>query len=284
MSVAARLKRFVKLWVDLFARHDLLNHASSIAFAVLKALVPLTLLGLAVLGAVGQRRVWQETILPRVQSHVQPATAHAIDVAAEKIFSTNSTGLIVFASLLTLWYVSGSVRGVMSATNSVYGCEETRSWKHRYPISLGLAAAITLCVVGAILVVLAAPTLARNGALQVVVAIGRWLVAVALLALAVGLLVRFAPVEPRPNTWVSGGSILVILAWVAATLIFQLLVTTLLNFKSATGNLGVFLVLSGYVYTSAIIFLVGVEVDELLREDAKEGQAGLLHMLGIARQ
>lgn len=282
--MAARLKRFVKLWVDLFARHDLLNHASSIAFAVLKALVPLTLLGLAVLGAVGQRRVWQETILPRVQSHVQPATAHAIDVAAEKIFSTNSTGLIVFASLLTLWYVSGSVRGVMSATNSVYGCEETRSWKQRYPISLGLAAAITLCVVGAILVVLAAPTLARNGALQVVVAIGRWLVAVALLALAVGLLVRFAPVEPRPNTWVSGGSILVILAWVAATLIFQLLVTTLLNFKSATGNLGVFLVLSGYVYTSAIIFLAGVEVDELLREDAKEGQAGLLHMLGIARQ
>jgi membrane protein len=281
--VAARLKRFVKLWVDLFARHDLLNHASSIAFAVLKALVPLTLLGLALLGAVGEQRVWQETIFPSIRSNVQPATAHAIDVAAQKILSTDWTGLIVFASLLTLWYVSGSVRGVMSATNAVYGCKETRSWKQRYPTSLGLAAGITLCVVGAILVVLAAPALARNGALEVVVAIARWLVAVALLALAVGLLMRFAPVEPRPNTWVSGGSILVILAWVAATLIFQLLVTTLLNFKSATGNLGVFLVLSGYVYTSAIIFLVGVEVDELLREDAKEGEHGLLHMLGIAR-
>jgi membrane protein len=281
--VAARLKRFVKLWVDLFARHDLLNHASSIAFAVLKALVPLTLLGLALLGAVGEQRVWQETIFPSIRSNVQPATAHAIDVAAQKILSTDWTGLIVFASLLTLWYVSGSVRGVMSATNAVYGCKETRSWKQRYPTSLGLAAAITLCVVGAILVVLAAPALARNGALEVVVAIARWLVAIALLALAVGLLMRFAPVEPRPNTWVSGGSILVILAWVAATLIFQLLVTTLLNFKSATGNLGVFLVLSGYVYTSAIIFLVGVEVDELLREEAKEGEHGLLHMLGIAR-
>ena len=61
-------------------------------------------------------QVWNDTILPRIQSHVQPATAHAIDIAAEKIFSTNSTGLIVFASLMTLWYVSGSVRGVMSAT------------------------------------------------------------------------------------------------------------------------------------------------------------------------
>jgi membrane protein len=282
--VQTRLKQFVKLWIELFAKHELLDHASSMAFAVLKGLVPLTLLGLAVLGAVGERRTWKETIFPRVQSHVQPATANAIDVAAQKIFSSNSTGLIVFASLLALWYVSGSVRGVMSSTNTVYGCEETRSWKQRYPISLGLAAAITLCVVGAILAVLVAPALARHGALQVVVAIGRWVVAVGLLALAVGLLMRFAPVEPRPKTWVSGGSILVILAWVAATLVFQLLVTTLLNFKSATGNLGVFLVLCGYVYTSAIIFLVGVEIDELLREDAREGERGLLHMLGIARQ
>lgn len=282
--MTVRLKRFVKLWVDLFAKHELLDHASSIAFAVLKALVPLTLLGLALLGAVGERRVWKETIFPIIQSHVQAATAHAINVAAEKIFSTSSAGLIVFASLLTLWYVSGSVRGVMSSTNTIYGYEETRSWKQRYPTSLGLAAGITLCLVGAILVVLVAPTLARHGALQVVVGIGRWVVAIGLLALAIGLLMRFAPVEPRPNTWVSGGSILVILAWVAATLIFQLLVTTLLNFKTATGNLGVFLVLCGYVYTSAIIFLVGVEVDELLRADAKEGERGLLHMLGIARQ
>ena len=274
----------MRLWVDLFGEHELLDHASSIAFAVLKALVPLALLGLALLGAVGEQRVWKETIYPSIQSHVEPATAHAIDVAAEKIFSTSSAGLIVFASLLTLWYVSGSVRGVMSSTNKVYGCDETRSWKRRYPTSVGLAAAITLCVVGAILVVLVAPTLARHGALQVVVGIGRWVVAIGLLALAIGLLMRFAPVEPRPNTWVSGGSILVILAWVAATLIFQLLVTTLLNFKTATGNLGVFLVLCGYVYTSAIIFLVGVEVDELLRADTKEGERGLLHMLGIARQ
>jgi len=180
--VTVRLKRFVKLWVDLFAKHELLDHASAIAFAVLKALVPLTLLGLALLGAVGEQRVWEQTIFPIIQAHVQAATAHAIDVAAGKIFSTNSAGLIVFASLLTLWYVSGSVRGVMSSTNTIYGCEETRSWKQRYPTSLGLAAAITLCLVGAILVVLVAPTLARHGALQVVVGIGRWVVAIGLLA------------------------------------------------------------------------------------------------------
>ena len=43
-------------------------------------------------------------------------------------------------------------------------------------------------------------------------------------------------------------------------MIFKLLVTNVLNFKTATGGLAVFLVLSGYVYTSSIIFLLGVAV------------------------
>jgi membrane protein len=281
--VTDRAKRFVKLWIDLFDDHGLLDRASAISFAVLKALVPLTLLGLAILGAVGQRHVWKGTVLPRIQTHVQPATAHAIDTAVEKIFSTDSTGLIVFASLMALWYISGSVRGVMTATNTIYECEETRSWKVRYPLSLGLATGIAVCVVGATLAVLAAPALASHGVLEVVVAIGRWLVAVLLLGVAVALLMRYAPVKPRPNAWVSGGSVIVILAWVAASMIFKLLVTDVLNFKTATGSLGVFLILTGYIYTSSIIFLVGVEIDELLRADAAEGERGFLQSLGIAR-
>jgi competence protein ComEC len=52
---------------------------------------------------------------------------------------------------------------------------------------------------------------------------------------------------------------------------------------ATTGGLAVFLTLSGYVYTSSIIFLLGVEVDELLRENATEGERGLLESLGIAR-
>jgi membrane protein len=281
--VADRLRKFVKLWVDLFAKHELLDHASAVAFAVLKALVPLTLLGLALLGALGQERVWRDTLAPGIEPHVQPATFHAIDVAVQKVFSTGATSLIAFASVLAAWYLSGSVRGVMTGMNQIYECEESRPWKVRYAISTALGAAIAVCVIGALLSVLAAPDLARHGALQVVVSIARWPVALALLGLAVGLLMRFAPVEPRTKRWASVGSLMVILAWVAASMIFKLFVTEVANFKTATGSLAVFLVLTGYVYTSSIIFLVGVELDELFREDATAGERGLLELLGIAR-
>lgn len=41
--------------------------------------------------------------------------------------------------------------------------------------------------------------------------------------------------------------------------------------------------LLGYISTSSIIFLIGVELDDLLREDATEGQRRVLGILGIAR-
>jgi membrane protein len=275
----ARLKRFVGLWVDLFARHQLLDHASAIAFQVLKALVPLTLLGLALLGAVGEEKVWNQTLYPGLERHLQPTTAHAIDSAVQRIFTTQSGGLIAFASVLVVWYVSGSVRAAMGAINEIYETDEKRPWTVRFPISFGLAIAIALCLVGALLVVMAGPGLARSGAAGVLVSIGRWVVAVVLLTVAVALLVRYAPVERRAKRWASAGSALVITAWIGATLVFGLFVGHVADFKTAIGNLTVFLVLIGYVYTSSIIFLVGVELDELLREDATKGERGVLELL-----
>ncbi len=275
----ARLKRFVKLWVDLFNKHLLLDHASAIAFNVLKAIVPLTLLGIALLGAVGQQQVWTDTLYPAIKPQVQPATARAINSAVEKIFTTDSAGLIALASLMVVWYVSGSVRAVMGSLNDIYETEERRPFTRRYPVSFGLAVAIAICVVGSIVIVAAAPSLAPHGAVGVVVSIGRWLVAIALLSLAVALLVQFAPAERHAKRWASAGSVLVIVAWIGATLIFEQFVVHVADFKTAVGSLTVFLVLIGYVYTSSIIFLVGVELDELLREDAVKGERGVLDLL-----
>jgi membrane protein len=274
--VRNRLRRFVRLWIDLFAKHELLDHASAIAFQVLKSLIPLTLLGLAILGAAGEQHVWRKTLSPAIKGHVQQPTFHAIDYAVEKIFTTDSTGLIAFASLLSLWYISGAVRAVMGAINQIYETDDERPWQVRYAVSFGLAACIGLGVIGALL---AAVVLGRvGGPLQIVAEIGGWIAAIVLLALALALLVRFAPAERRSKKWISAGAGLVIVTWIGATLIFELFVSNVANFKTATGELTVFLVLIGYVYTSSIILMVGIELDELLREDTA-GHRGVLHVL-----
>jgi membrane protein len=207
---------------------------------------------------------------------VQQPAYHAIDYAVEKIFSTDSTSLIVFAAFLSLWYISGAVRAVTGALNQIYETQDQRRWQVRYAISFGLAACIGLGVIGALLATVVLGHV--GGSLKVLAEIGRWILAILLLAVALGLLVRFAPAERRSKKWASAGSALVIVTWIGATLIFELFVSHVANFKTATGELAVFLVLIGYVYTSSIILMVGVELDELLREDTA-GQRGVLHVL-----
>jgi uncharacterized BrkB/YihY/UPF0761 family membrane protein len=56
-------------------------------------------------------------------------------------------------------------------------------------------------------------------------------------------------------------------------------VDTIANFKTAIGQLTVFIVLMAYAYASSIVLLVGIEVDELLREDANAEERGILHVL-----
>ena len=277
-----RVRKVVGIWVDAFAKHDLLTYASAIAFHVLKSLIPIGLLGVALLGATGRQDVWTTNVAPALHKRLDPTAFRAADFAVKKIFAHDSAPLIAFAALLTVWYVSGGVRGIMGGINRIYEVDDNRPFWTRWPISFGLAVCVGAGVVGAAMLIEAVPT--PHGAWEIPVAAARWIGAIVALAAAAGLLVRLGPVERRPKRWASAGTALVIGAWIVASVIFKLFVSDVANFKTATGELTVFLVLIGYVYTSAIIFLVGVEVDELLREDATTGERGVLHLLfGIGK-
>jgi uncharacterized BrkB/YihY/UPF0761 family membrane protein len=71
----------------------------------------------------------------------------------------------------------------------------------------------------------------------------------------------------------------VIGTWIMTTLVFRWYVESIANFKTAIGQLTVFIVLMVYVYASSIVFLVGVQLDELIREDARADERGILHIL-----
>jgi len=217
----------------------LLTYAAAIAFQSLIALIPLTLLGLGLLGAFGLESTWTNSIAPAIENRVTAPVFDAIDFTVRRVLNHGTAGLIAFAALLSLWYLSAGMRAVMEAR---------------------------------VLVVVVAPRAVHNGVGHVVLGLGRWLVALLLLALAVAPLVRYGPAEHPQPRWASVGSALIIGGWVAATLIFRAIVSVL-NFKSPSGSLTGLITLNGYLFTSALIFLVGVEVDELLRKGSTKAAA-----------
>ena len=278
----ARVWELTRLVAEEFRKRDLLAYASAIAFRGLVALVPLTLLGLGLLGALGYQDVWRETVAPALEGRLTGPVYEGIDYSVEQILSSGTAGLIAFAAALLLWDLVWAVGAVMSALNRIHDVEEGRSGRRRLLVRVWLAGVVGVWLIGAALAVLAAPKLA-DGALDVVVGIGRWIVGVTLLGLAVGLLFRYAPAERPQAKWASAGSVLVIASWIVASLLFRLYVTTVADFETAIGSLTVFLVLTAYVFTSAAIFIVGAQLDELLRMDAEERESvGVFQLLRAA--
>jgi membrane protein len=138
---------------------------------------------------------------------------------------------------------------------------------------------LTAGVLGALLLTTAART-AVHGAWGVPFAIARWVLALTLLTLAFGILVRYAPVKPRTSRWASGGAVLCVVAWTVQSLIFTEYLRTFANYKTAAGSLlGIYFVTT-FLYVAAIILMVGVELDEQLREDVSEGdERGILELV-----
>ena len=276
-DLTGRAREFARIWVDLFARHELLSYASAIAFQVLKSLVPLALLGFALLGAIGRDDIWTKHMAPAIQSRFDPPIYHAVDYGVKKILDHDSAGILVFAAILTVWYVSSGVRAITSGINRIYEVDDKRPVWIRQPVSLGLAVCVVSGVVGAMLLVEAVPT--PNGGWEYVVVTVRWVGAIAALVAVAGLLVRFAPAEHRPKRWASVGGVLVVSTWIVMTLAFRWYVASIANFHTAVGQLTVFLILMVYVYASSIVLIVGVQLDELLREEATEQERGILDVV-----
>jgi membrane protein len=256
--------------------HKLPVYSAALAFQTLTALVPITLLGLAILGVAGLEDVWRDTLAPSIEEKVTRPVFEGIDYSVERIFQRGSAELIVLAFALVLWYVTFAVRLVMDALNTIHDVRERRRWIRQVVTAVGLAVATALLFVAAALVITAGPRIADGGVLDWTLTILRWPLAAFLLAAVVALLFRYAPAERPQVRWASAGSALVIVVWLVTSLVFRWWISSVANFKTAAGSLTVFLILTAYVFVSSAIFLVGAQLDELLREESGEKQAGRL--------
>ena len=266
-----------------FSDHELSIYASAIAFRALVALIPLALLALALLGELGLQSTWRNSIAPAIRPRVIHPVFDGINASVDKIFTSDSGALIAFAVALVIWDLSIGISAIMAALNLVHDVQERRSTLRRVLLAVGLAIAVGVCIIGAILLLVAAPR--AGGALNVTLSVVRWVLAPLILGLGVGLLVRFAPAERPDVRWASVGSLLVIASWIIATELFRLWVTYVANFKTAVGSLAALLLLTLYVFISCAIFLIGAELDELLRKETDGRGLALTDLIpGLARR
>ncbi|WP_242154681.1 YihY/virulence factor BrkB family protein [Sphingomonas sp. BAUL-RG-20F-R05-02] len=256
--------------------------AAGVAFYGFLALVPL--LGAIVLsyGLVAD----PQTVVHNMQGLTSVMPGDAAKLVGEQLMNVVKTsgskkGLgLLLALALAVFGARSAAGSIVTALNIAYEEKEKRSFIVVNLLALGITAA------GVVVAVLAVVAIAALGHLEsllptapgFLVILGKLLSYVALaLAGAAGAatLYRYGPSRTKPRwVWLTPGSILAALLWLALTLGFGIYVANFGNYNATYGSLGAVVVLLTWLYLSSYILLFGAELNSELEHQTAEDTTG----------
>ena len=252
--------------------------AAGVAFYGFLALVPMLgavvlLYGLAADPATVMRDMTQLT-------SVMPAdVAHLVGEQLMTVVNTSDgkKGLGLLLALgLAVFGARNGAGALITALNIAYEEEEDRGFLRVNLLAIGMTAAAALVFVTAMIAIAALGYLESlvPDAPEVVLALGK-IAAYLFLTLAgagaAATLYRYGPSRKRARwTWLTPGSILAALLWLALTIGFGIYVANFGNYNATYGSLGAVVVTLTWIYLSSYILLFGAELNSELEHQTAE--------------
>jgi membrane protein len=173
---------------------------------------------------------------------------------------------LVISLLAALWSASSGTSNLMTAVNTAYKEEETRSFLKFRAVALLLTLGtvvflvLTLALIAVVPVALHAAPLGPLG--TVLAQVLRWALLIVLIVVGLAVLYRVAPDRNPPKfRWVSVGSMVAALLWLLGSEGFSLYINFFSNYNKTYGTLTGVIVLLLWLYLTSYIVLLGAEIN-----------------------
>jgi membrane protein len=205
------------------------------------------------------------------QSATKFVEGQLLSITQSQAESAFTFGAIV-SILLALWGISGAFRSLMEAMNVMYEVEEDRPFWKVYGLSIFMSLAVVVLLVGALVLVIfgesigvrVADLVGLGSVFATIWSIVQWPVVALVVLFAFALIYYFAPAAKQRFRWISPGSILAFVFWLIFSLLFSLYASMAGSYNETYGSLAGVIILMLYVYYSALIMLVGAEMNQVI--------------------
>lgn len=176
---------------------------------------------------------------------------------------------MIAAFALALWSAAAAFRTIMSGLNRALDIEEHRPLIRRFFVSLGLAAITATFAIAATVLVAEGPVVEEfieslpggDGPFQVVWDLLRFPIIALLVFAWLSVSYAWGPARRQRLRLFTPGIVIAFLAWMAFALLFSWYVDSVANQEQVYGGFVGLVVFQLYVYWSALIVLIGAQVD-----------------------
>jgi membrane protein len=242
--------------------------AGGVAFFAFLAIFPAIIACITLYGLVAD----PETVATQVRDLAAILPQQAQPIVADQLQSVSSSsagalgfGLVV-SLLAALWSASSGTGNLIKAVNLAYDEDETRGFLKVRGLALLLTLGaivfllLTLALVAVVPVALNALALGPAG--TVITQIVRWVLLVVVIVVALAVVYRLAPDRDAPRfAWVSTGSLVAALLWIAGSVVFSLYVNNFGSYNKTYGTIAGVVVLMLWLYLTSYIVLLGAEIN-----------------------
>jgi membrane protein len=267
----ARARDFLKQLFSSLREHQVVDLAAQLAYWALLALFPFVMFLLTVIGYLPLQGIDRQllSIVYRIMPH--PA-AQLIDQTIHEIIGRQRGWLLAVTLVGALWSASGGMSGIITALNRAYGVAETRPWWRVKLMSIGLTvAAVVLFIVAAAGLIIGPNVLHHvaawvrlSSAFDTTWRWARWPTVVASLIMMLAFMYHFLPNVKHRFHLMSVGSIVAVLLWLMVSAAFNLYVSFFHAYARTYGTLATAIVLMIWLYLSALVLILGGEINALI--------------------
>ena len=273
-------------WIDVFKRafksflaDDAMGLSAQVAFSSLLAFFPAIVFLVGLLDLIGAYETLREFLAPVAPGDV----LKTIETLQKDTSKSTSVVAFVVGAAGAIWAASGAMNAVIKAVNRAYERVETRPfWKTRLIaivlvilMGLVLAGLLLLIVFGGPLGTAIADQARLGGAFELLWGVLRWPLAFVAILLFFALVYYLAPnVDIRNWTWLSPGSLVGSVMWLALSGLFALYTSFSDSYSKTYGALASGIVLLLWLNYSAFALLFGAELNSELDKQAEIRAAG----------
>ncbi|NPU09920.1 YihY/virulence factor BrkB family protein [Bradyrhizobium sp. 83002] len=216
----------------------------------------------------------------------------AIEIARDQLTrvtdkGSQALGVTFLVSLaISLWSANAAMKSLFDTLNVVYREQDSRGFIKLNAVSLlftGGALLFALLAIGAVVVLpVLLKYLGMSEAADLVLQIGRWPTIFICVSLGLALIYRYGPDREEPRwRWISWGSALAAALWLAGSALFSWYAANFGSFNATYGSLGAVVGFMTWIWISAIVILIGAELDaELEHQTVRDTTTGRERPLG----
>ncbi len=273
----------IKRTLVAFYDDQMTHHAAALTYYALMSLFPSVLLGLSLLGLLGQYPETYDAIIDYLREVAPPSVVVPLDSSLERALrnkGTAATALVVSVAL-ALYGTTGVLEAARRALNVVFDIGDGRKFLRRKTVDVvSTVVLMALVLVTAVLVFVggsfAEDLLGFIGLGETAAkawSIARWPAAVLVAMLVFAYIYYITPdVKQRGFRWVTPGAVVGVLLWLGASVALSEYISRVDDIGAIYGTFGGAIVLVGWMWITNVALLFGAELNAEIERGAELGE------------